>query len=66
LDDSRTVLQANLAITNMDEKWSLNIWGKNLTDEFFYVYRQVMPACNCIGGGATAPRTYGATVAYNF
>jgi|TARA_B110000211_G_scaffold197404_1_gene226916 iron complex outermembrane receptor protein len=66
LDDSRTVLQANLAITSMDEKWSLNIWGKNLTDEFFYVYRQVMPACNCIGGGATAPRTYGATVAYNF
>ena len=46
--DSYTILDARVGVRSADDKWSLQIWGRNLTDEYYitnanylgeYVYR---------------------------
>lgn len=66
--DSTTKLNANLLLTSEDGQWSLNVWGRNLTDEYSAAHVNV--SSSAIGhatfGGLTPPRTYGVTLGFNF
>ncbi len=62
----RTLLNLNIGLSNPDLGWSVNLWGKNVTDEVYAssafavsVVNQYIPA---LGPGAT----YGLTARYNF
>lgn len=63
--DAQWVLDANAEFAPASSRWSLSLWGRNLTDE------QVSQSAgnNGIGNGYTltqTPRTYGATFRYRF
>ena len=58
---------ARLAVTTMDERWELAVWGKNLTDKYFVTlsydnFGGIFPSSNFLGD----PRTYGVTMSYRF
>jgi iron complex outermembrane receptor protein len=62
----RTLLNLDVGIAHPDGVWSVNLWGKNVTDELYAssafavsVVNQYVPA---LGLGAT----YGVTARYNF
>ncbi len=62
----RTLLNLNVGLSDPDKGWSLNLWGKNVTDEVYAssafavsVVNQYIPA---LGQGAT----FGLTARYNF
>jgi iron complex outermembrane receptor protein len=61
----RTLVNAKLGWTN--DHWDISVWGKNLTDEDYAA--QTLATNALIGRDfyyLTAPRTYGATLRYNF
>jgi len=60
-----TIVNARIAIGSEDGRWRALLWGRNITDEYYY------PAAYRGGNGpfvrsAGLPRTYGLTVSYNF
>jgi len=64
-----TTANANLVYTSADERWSLELWGRNLTDKTYLVSAapDTNPANQNTGTGYLAvPRTYGARVAVHF
>ena len=63
--DSYTIYNARIGIGADDGKWQVSVWGRNLTDEYYF------PAAYTGGNGpyirSVGMRlTYGATVIYNF
>ncbi len=64
--DSVTTYNANLKFTSPDDKWSVNLWGKNLTDEAVYTGMFIINGSRTNSGMLAPPRTAGATLAYNF
>jgi outer membrane receptor protein involved in Fe transport len=63
--EAEWVLAGNIELSAPSSKWSLSLWGRNLTDE------QVSQTAtdNGIGNGYTLtqqPRTFGATFNYAF
>lgn len=64
--DAVTQLNANVALNSPDGKWNVNIWGKNLTDEFIYQGTFILNSSRTNAGFVAPPRTYGLTVGYNF
>jgi outer membrane receptor protein involved in Fe transport len=62
-----TLFNARLGITSNDKHWSLEFWSENLTNKH---YIQVAFAATLQSGSYDAflgnPRTYGATLRYNF
>ncbi len=61
------LLNARLAVTSLDEKWELAIWGRNLTDKLYVSqsydnFGGIFPSQNYLGD----PVTYGATLSYRF
>lgn len=65
-EDDYTLVNANIKYTSPDERFFVNVWGKNLGDETVYTGRFVIGSVVTIGGTLLPPRTYGATVGYNF
>lgn len=65
-EDEYTLLNANIKYTSPDERFFVNVWGKNLTDELVYTGKFVIGSVVTIGGTLLPPRTYGATIGYNF
>lgn len=65
-EDSNTIINANLRLSSRDEKWSVNLWGKNLTDELVYMGAFILNSSRTNAGFLSPPRTYGLTVGYNF
>jgi iron complex outermembrane receptor protein len=65
---STTVLNANVLFRFENSDWSLNIWGRNLTDET--ILSHVNVTSSTIGHALLAtlmpPRTYGLTASYEF
>jgi iron complex outermembrane receptor protein len=58
-----TTIDASLSWEPMDH-FSIRVWGKNLTDEF---YRTQLSASNSGDNGTSAaPRTYGVTLGFDF
>jgi iron complex outermembrane recepter protein len=66
--DSTFVVNANVMIRTKDEKWSLNLWGRNLGDEdkLAHVSVSSAPVGFMRNAAWEPPRTYGATIGYNF
>ncbi len=64
--DSVTTVNANFKFTSADEHWSINLWGKNLTDETIYMGTFVINSSRSNAGFLAPPRTYGLTLGYNF
>ncbi len=64
--DSVTVLDANFLMTSPNGNWTVNVWGKNLTDETIYMGTFILNSSRTNAGFLAPPRTYGVTVGYNF
>jgi iron complex outermembrane recepter protein len=65
-EDDYTLVNANIKYTSPDERFFVNVWGKNLGDETVYTGRFVIGSVVTIGGTLLPPRTYGATIGYSF
>jgi len=61
-----TTINANVKFASSDGKWSLNLWGKNLTDKLIYTGTFIINGSRTNAGMLAPPRTFGATLAYNF
>ena len=66
IQDSFTLMDANLAWLSPDTHWRFGIVGKNLTDEEYLTNGYNIPALGILTGSYGAPRTVTATVEYRF
>ncbi len=64
--DSYGILDANIKYTFPDTDLSVNLWGKNLTNEFVVSGAFAVSTSRTITGTYLPPRQYGVTVAYKF
>jgi iron complex outermembrane receptor protein len=64
--DSVTILNANMLFTSPNENWTVNAWGKNLTDETVYVGTFILNSSRTNAGFLAPPRTWGVTFGYRF
>ncbi|WP_374528657.1 TonB-dependent receptor [Novosphingobium sp.] len=58
------VLNGSISLYNLDNKWDLSIWGRNLTDEYYWV--SAATNANTAVRFPGHSRTWGATLRYNF
>lgn len=67
--EDTTLVDARITLADPGDKWSVSLWGKNLTDEVYY------PAGTTVGRDAIGvvglvfpamPRTFGADLRYTF
>jgi len=65
-EDEYTLLGANTKYTSPDERFFVNVWGKNLTDELVYSGKFVIGSVVTTGGTLLPPRSFGATLGYSF
>ncbi len=63
---SYTLLDASLTYASADERWSVGLWGKNLTDELVEAGSFTVGLTRTVGRLYLAPRTYGVVFQYNF
>lgn len=61
-----SIWDANILYTSPDELFTVNLWGKNLTDEMVLSGAFAISTSRTITGTYLPPRQYGVTVAYNF
>jgi iron complex outermembrane receptor protein len=61
-----TIVDANIMFTAPGGRYSVNLWGKNLTDEFVWAGSYAVASTRTIGGTLLPPRTYGLTMNVNF
>ncbi|NIB43375.1 TonB-dependent receptor [Pseudomaricurvus alkylphenolicus] len=61
-----TTVNANFLLTSPNEKWTLNAWGKNLTDETLYMGTFILNSSRTNAGFMAPPKTYGVTLGYRF
>jgi len=59
------LLSARASLVTPDERWSLSVWGNNLTDEDDY-YMDIVADPAGIRGSHGAPRTWGLDVGFHF
>lgn len=64
--DGYGLVDANIKYTFPNRNWSVNVWGKNLTDEFVVSGAFAISTSRTIVGTFLPPRTYGVTVGYEF
>ena len=62
--DSYGLLNGSIGIYSVDQNWELSVWGKNLTDEYYW--QQITTNANVVMRFAGMPRTYGASLTYRF
>ena len=60
--EAYTLVDANILFTSASERYTVNLWGKNLTDEFVWAGSYAVASTRTIGGTLLPPRTYGVTV----
>ncbi len=63
---STNIFDASVRFANPDERWSVNVWGKNLTGEFIWSSSFLISTSRTIMGTHAPPRTYGIAVAFDF
>jgi iron complex outermembrane recepter protein len=64
--DGYIMLDANLIWRDPSEKYSVNLWAKNLTDELVWAGSFSVSTSRTIGGTLMPPRTYGVTLGVEF
>jgi iron complex outermembrane receptor protein len=64
--DDYTIFDAYVMYTAPGERYSVNLWGKNLTDEFVWAGSYAVASTRTIGGTLLPPRTYGLTMSVRF
>ena len=62
--DSYGLLNGSIGVYSLDQNWELSVWGKNLTDEYYW--QQITTNANVVMRFAGMPRTYGASLTYRF
>ncbi len=62
--DSYGLVNASAGIHDLDGKWSLSVWARNLTDEYYWT--SVASNANVVVRFPGLPRTYGASLTFNF
>lgn len=62
--DSFATLDARLGYITADDKWKVMLFGKNLTDEYYWT--TVIPSFDSAGRFAGRPRTWGVMVSYDY
>jgi iron complex outermembrane receptor protein len=61
-----TVLDANARFVSESGKLSVNLWGKNLANKFYYGTKFSNSTSKQILGLPGDPRTHGVTIGYDF
>lgn len=66
--ESTVTLNSHFLITSPEDRWTLNFWGRNLTDEDILSHINVTSSVvgHMRAATFTQPRTYGATLGYTF
>lgn len=62
--DDYALLNASLGVHSLDDRWELSIWGRNLTDEYYWT--AVSSNANVVVRFPGQPRTYGASLTLKF
>ena len=62
--DEINLLDVRAGISTMDGKWTAFVWGRNVTDEYYWSNSTVTD--DTVVRLAAKPRTYGLTVNYQF
>lgn len=62
--DSYTLLDLRAGVETADGKWRVSIWGKNVTDEYYW--NNSAAVFDTITRYAGLPATYGASVSYRY
>lgn len=58
------LVNASIGWTSPDERWRFTLWGRNLTDRYYYMYLTESPQGD--GANAARPRTVGVSVGLRF
>ena len=59
-----TIVNARLGIASTDDRWSVTVWGRNITDEFYWTSAAAANGTNA--RLHALPVTYGVTLSYNY
>ena len=62
--DDYGLLSARISYLPPSERWSISLWGNNLTDEEYF--DDVVGNSTGLRGSYAAPRTYGVDITFNF
>ena len=62
--DGYALLDLRAGYVSEDEKWKVMLWGKNVTDEYYWT--SVIPSSDNMARFAGRPATYGITLGYSF
>lgn len=62
--DGFTTIDLRLGYVTEDEKWRLMLWGKNVTDEYYWT--SVIPSSEDLARFSGKPATYGITIGYTY
>jgi len=65
-EDGATTFNAFLKLSSPDDTWSLNFWGRNLSDEDIYTGTFIINGSRTNAGMLAPPRTFGVTLGYQF
>ena len=62
--DSYAILNARIALGDVDDRWKVQLWSRNLTNEYYFTsgFSANGPYVRFAG----MPRTFGVTLDYNF
>jgi iron complex outermembrane receptor protein len=64
--DDYTVYNARISLSGEDDRWEVALWGKNLGNEEYLQHTFVTGFFTASSSLYGTPRTYGATLSYNF
>jgi iron complex outermembrane receptor protein len=64
--ESYWLVNARATMGSEDKKWEVELWGRTLTDEPYFIQFTETTALGHVEGGPGAPRTYGVTMSYHF
>jgi len=64
--NNKEILDANVTWYSPHERWNVQVWGKNLTDEVFHLHRIDGPSGESPSSIYGMPRHYGLTLGYRF
>jgi len=58
------LVNASLGVHSLDDRWRVQVWGRNLTDEYYWT--AVSSNANVVVRFPGQPRTYGASLTFSF
>jgi outer membrane receptor protein involved in Fe transport len=61
-NDAFAIFNGRVGIGSQDERWSVEFWGRNLTDEYYFVGAFSPPLQNDYVVYPNEPATYGVTI----